>query len=277
MLGASGLLGKEILELLQKNSLKVLVSTKKDADITSYESLQRFVEDEEISHILNCAAFTFVDLAEEEHTLAHLINAIGPENLGRVAYECNAKIIHFSTDYVFSGEKNIPYTEGDNPDPINIYGKTKLEGEVRLQSIHPAPCIVRTSWLFGDNGVNFVGKMLSLMREKKEISVVADQIGRPTFAKDLAGIVLNLLDHSGIYHVANSSETSWYEFAEEILKLAKRNGFPLKCEKVVPIFSHQYPTIAKRPSYSVLDTSKLESLLGYKPRSWKEALSEINI
>ncbi|HSW71978.1 MAG TPA: dTDP-4-dehydrorhamnose reductase [Chlamydiales bacterium] len=277
VLGASGLLGREILQLLQKNKLAFLAPSKKEADITCYESLKQFVEQEEISHIINCAAYTFVDLAEEQYPLAHLINSIGPENLGRIAFECNAKILHFSTDYVFKGEKNIPYTEEDKAGPINAYGKTKLEGEKRLQAVHPSPCIVRTSWLFGKQGVHFVSKMLSLMRQKKELSVVMDQKGRPTFAKDLALAALNLLDYSGIYHFANSSETNWHAFAEEILKLGKVKGLSLICEKILPIQSHQYSTAAKRPAYSVLDTTKIESLLGWKPRSWKEALSEINI
>lgn len=274
VLGASGLLGKEILRQLQKNKIPHLTSSHSEADITCYESLQRFAENEEISHIINCAAYTFVDRAEGEYPLSHLINAIGAENVGRIACELNARILHFSTDYVFNGKKNEPYNEEDIPYPINAYGKTKLEGEKRLLNAHPSPCIIRTSWLFGRTGIHFVSKMLSLMREKKEIRVVDDQRGRPTFAGDLAEAAFTLLEEHGIYHFANSSPATWYEFAVKILQEGKNKKLPLICEIILPIPTSAYPTPAKRPSYSVLHTQKIEALLKYQPRSWRETLGE---
>jgi dTDP-4-dehydrorhamnose reductase len=271
VLGSTGMLGSELCLLLKKKGIPFVGTDKGQADVSSLKSLENFSKDLEISHIFNCTAYKKVDQAEKEKDLASLVNAQGPENMGRLAGEKGAKLIHFSTDYVFEGSRFYPYCEEDTPNPLNTYGNTKWEGEKRLLALMPDACIIRTSWLCGHHGLNFISKMLKLMQEKSEIKVVHDQKGRPTFCEDLAACAWELRDCSGIFHFANTGEASWYEFALGIYEEAKKK-FPLVCEKMIPISSDQFPALAKRPAYSVLDTKKVEALLKRRPRSWKEAL-----
>jgi len=273
VLGASGMLGSAICAQLEKRKIPCVATDKKEVDISSYAMLEAFSSLHEISHVVNCAGYTKVDLAEKEADLAYLANAQGPENLGRLARKIGAKVLHFSTDYIFSGRDNIPYKESDLPQPINLYGKSKYEGERRLLEQDPAACILRTSWLFGLRGRNFISTMLDLFQHKEEVRVVVDQIGRPTFCEDVSLAACQLLSHEGVFHFANREETSWHQFAITIYEEAKKAGLPLRCKEVIPIASHQYPSLATRPSYSVLDTQKIEKTLGIIPRSWKEMLS----
>jgi dTDP-4-dehydrorhamnose reductase len=184
------------------------------------------------------------------------------------------RIIHFSTDYVFNGAAKTPYCEEDPCDPINAYGTAKRAGEVKLINEYSKACVIRTSWLFGYPGENFVGKMLKLMQEREQLRVVADQMGRPTYCQDLAQAVIDLLDEEGIFHFANAGETNWHNFAEEIHRQARELNYPLKTEVIVPITTDEYPTPAKRPLYSTLSTEKFERCLGRAPRSWKAALKD---
>ncbi|MEI6243287.1 MAG: dTDP-4-dehydrorhamnose reductase [Chlamydiota bacterium] len=273
VLGASGMLGSSIVELLKKRNIS-FVATGREVDITSYSSLETFFLQHTPTHLINCAAYTQVDLAEKEQELSFALNVLGVENLGSIGQNFGVKILHFSTDYVFSGNKLSPYTEEDVCDPVSIYGKTKYEGERRLLQKTPDVVIVRTSWLFGFRKINFIEKILQKMKEEKEVYVVDDQIGRPTFCDDLADIAISLLPYRGLFHFANSQQTSWHQFAEGIFELASQRGDKLICEKITKTQTAKFPTLAKRPMYSVLDTKKVENFLQIHPRNWKEALQD---
>lgn len=270
--GSLGMLGSAVLIELEENGIAAIGTDRKGVNITSIEEIETFCVDKEITHIINCAAYTNVDGAETDLQIATLVNVKGPENLGIIASKIGAKLVHFSTDYVFDGISTRPYIETDICIPCNAYGKTKLEGERRLLQVMPNACIIRSSWLFGLNGKNFISKMLELMQKRQEIKVVADQIGRPTFCQDLAEASVRLMSHHGIYHFANEGKTSWYELTKCIYEEAKKIGFDLQCRSIVPTTTLEYQTVAMRPLYSVLDTQKIESILGKQPRSWKIAL-----
>ena len=274
LIGASGMLGSSVAFCLNENRIDSVKSFRKEADVADLGSLRSFAREKRITHIINCAAYTQVDLAEKQEEPAIQINVQGPENLGILANEISAEVIHFSTDYVFDGQTSHPYLETDPAAPLNVYGRTKWEGERRLLEIFPGACIIRTSWLFGLHGVNFISKILQLMQQKKEIQVVADQMGKPTYCKDLAEATIELLGSSGIYHFANRSTASRYDLAHIIYDEAKKWGFDIRCEKIIPITTELYPCPAERPLYSVLDTTKIEAVLGRSCRPWKEAVKE---
>lgn len=272
--GGSGMLGSHFIRLLNKRKIPFVVNRSKEIDITQLDSVSNFVRTQKITHVINCAAYTQVDLAETEGKQAYLVNATGVHHLSIACRRHNAHLTHFSSDYVFSGESRSPYDEEHPCSPINAYGISKWAGEMKMLEEHANVCLIRTSWLFGYPGKNFVETMLRLMAEKEELKVVYDQIGRPTFCEDLADISLKLLNAVGIYHFANSLETSWHGFAEEIFRQAKDLGMPLKVKQILPILSKEYPTAAKRPAYSSLSTQKIEDQLGVVPRSWKAALHD---
>ena len=261
--GGNGQLGTELSRLLP-NAIRTDVN---DLDITNENAVKRFVESNKIDTIVNCAAYTAVDKAEDDVDLATKINVVGPENLAKTG----AKIIHISTDYVFDGTNHRPYTPDDAPKPISVYGKTKLAGEESVLWHARNAVIIRTAWLYSPYGNNFVKTMRKLGAEKKSINVVADQIGSPTYAGDLADAIVKILPqinekNSGIYHFTNMGVCSWYDFAREIME---QSG--LKCA-VNPINSDEYPTRAKRPYYSVLDKSKIKQSFGISIDHWKVGL-----
>ena len=273
--GASGMLGSHFKELLAEQNIPFITDR---MDITKLDTLSDFVRVNKLTHIINCAAYTQVDKAEEseeQQKAAYLINAVGPHNLGIAGRRHGGvRVIHFSTDYVFDGLGRNPYDENHLCTPIGSYGMSKFAGEMKLLDEHQHACIIRTSWLFGHPGNNFVNKVLQLMQEKELLKVVSDQIGRPTYCRDLAEAALLLLDDEGIFHFANSQETNWYQFAKEIHQQALQLGFPLKIRSIEPVSTYEYPTPAKRPAYSALSTRKFEQHTGYKPRPWKEALHD---
>lgn len=272
--GAAGMLGSHFTRLLKQKRIPFAATGSKEIDITNIDIVSDYVRTQKISHIINCAAYTQVDKAETEQKQAYLVNAIGTHNLGIAGRRHGARVIHFSTDYVFDGKAHLPYIEECPYSPIGAYGLSKMAGELKLQAEHPRSCIIRTSWLFGLPGKNFVETMLHLMSEKEQLKVVSDQVGRPTFCQDLAEAALDLLDEEGIYHFANSHETSWYKFAEEIHRQAQSLGYQLNVKTILPITTKEYQSTAARPAYSTLSTKKLESKLGKTPRSWKEALED---
>lgn len=272
--GARGMLGTTLCQLLEQRNIP-FVGTDRTVDITSKNSLESFFDHHrDITHIINCAAYAKVDLAEKEEKQAHAINAKGIQNLGELAHQHNLFLTHFSTDYVFGGESNRPYQEESPCTPIGVYAKTKHQGEINLLEAHPSSCIIRTSWLFGLNGKNFVSTMLTLMQNQKILRIVSDQIGRPTYCLDLAEAALALLGKEGTYHFSNRGVTSWYEFALQIAKEGQRLGYPIVVDEIIPITTASYPTPAKRPAYSVLDTTKIEQILDWEPRRWQEALAD---
>jgi len=261
--GSNGQLGTELSHLIP-NAVFTDVA---QLDITNADAVKRFINDNEIGTVINCAAYTAVDRAEDDFELAHKINAVGPKNLAKNV----EKIIHISTDYVFDGTAHTPYKPGDFTRPLSVYGKTKRSGELEVLENAGKAIIIRTAWLYSPYGNNFVKTMRRLGAEKEEINVVNDQIGTPTYAADLAKAIVDIVPQisyktRGIYHFTNEGVCSWYDFAHEIMK---QSG--LKC-RVNPIPSSAYPTKAPRPFYSVLDKSDIKDTFGVKIPHWTDAL-----
>lgn len=260
LIGHKGILGSSIASAAIAKNLNFIGTSSTEVDITREFEVERFLKNNYFTHIINCAAYTSVDEAEKNLRLANELNAKAVENLSIACHKKKMKLIHFSSDYVFSGDKATPYKEDDPTAPINAYGKSKEQGEKLLFQHLKNGCVIRTSWLFG-KGKNFISTMIRLMQEKEEIKVVSDQIGRPTCADDLAKVTLLLLDQKGIFHFANDEALSWYEYALKIYNLSEIFGIHLKCKKIVPVSSKDFITPARRPLNSVLDTNKVENLL----------------
>ena len=264
--GANGQLGNELRLLLQEKAEYV---DKDELDITDKKAVMDFVKPEKYAAIINCAAYTAVDKAEDDEELAYKINVDGPRNLALTG----VPLIHISTDYVFDGQKCTPYLESDNPNPKSVYGSTKLAGEKAVLENADTAVIIRTAWLYSEFGSNFVKTMRKLGAERESLNVVFDQVGTPTYAKDLAQAIVDILPQmetgvKEIFHFSNEGVCSWYDFAVDIMK-----RFNLRC-KVLPIESSQYPTKAVRPFYSVLNKAKIKAEYGVKNRHWSEALQE---
>ena len=267
--GANGQLGQEIVYQLKASSFSVYAFTKTELDITDELKVQKVVGEIQPDVIINAAAFTKVDLAESEETLAYNINGFAQRNLAVAAEKVGAKICYISTDYVFDGNGFEPYKEYEKCNPLGVYGKSKFVGEELTKTLSNKYFIVRTSWVYGEYGSNFVKTMLNLAEKRNEIGVVADQTGSPTYTGDLATFLISLIqtEKYGIYHCTNSGSCSWYEFAKAIFEEMELDI------KVNPLTTDQYPTPASRPHYSVLDNGALEMNGFEKIRHWKEGLS----
>lgn len=284
--GAEGLLGSVLRARLDGPGIE-LVATDREVDVAERAAVAEFVARERPALIVNAVAYTRVDDAETHEDEAFRANALGPENLGALAAATGASVVHFSTDYVFDGRASKPYPEDAPCAPAGAYARTKYEGERRLLAALPDRVwLVRTSWLFGDRGPSFVKRMVELVAERDELRVVADQRGRLTYAPDLADAALRLAGlvepardsvakrPYGVYHFANSGETTWHAVAEAVRERAVRAGLSVRTTSIHPITTAEYPLPAPRPAYSVLDTAKIEAALGRKPRAWQEALDE---
>ena len=274
--GANGQLGWEIAQAAKSFPNFEFVFVDRNAmDLSNPNELLSIVELFAPDAIINTAAYTAVDKAESENELAHTINAEAVASLARIAKQKNIPFITFSTDYVFNGNATSPYLPDTKLEPVNFYGKTKADGEQMAIAENENTIIIRTSWVFSSHGNNFVKTMMRLMKERDNLNIVGDQKGRPTYAKDLANATIQILialnegkNIRGIYHYANTGETTWFAFAEKIKALAG-----LECD-LKAITSDQFPTPAKRPNYSVLDTQKIEKDLGIEIPSWETALSQ---
>jgi dTDP-4-dehydrorhamnose reductase len=277
LIGNRGMLGSDVEEMLKTRSVPYVASDL-DIDITDYTALRDFASSRDIGWIINCSAYTAVDNAEEERDKAFSINADGAHNIARVAKDSGAKLVHVSTDYVFDGEKTGPYVENDETNPLGAYGQSKLAGEQRIISAMEPYFIIRTAWLYGAKGNNFVRTMLRLFRERNEVKVVADQWGSPTYTKDLANTLISVANGNasrfGIYHFTNEGRTNWHEFAKEIYSLARRNGLINREVNIIPIAASEYPTKARRPKNSYLSKEKIGRELGVECRDWRKALEE---
>ena len=251
--------------------LNLIYTDYSELDITDLNQVNQFFEEyKPIHYCVNCAAYTAVDKAEEESELAFKINAEGPKNLAMACLENKTKLIQISTDFVFDGEKTEPYTELDEPNPISVYGASKLQGEKEVQNFLKEYFIIRTSWLYSEHGHNFMKTMLRLAETKDEIRVVSDQIGTPTYAGDLAKVILDIVKNNskefGVYHFSNEDESSWYDFAKAIFEMSD------KYIKIHPIMTEAYPSAAKRPRYSVLDLTKTNQQLQPFNDGWEGRL-----
>jgi dTDP-4-dehydrorhamnose reductase len=271
--GGNGQLGSELKEIAQNfPGHSFFFTDVKDLDITNHGAVAGFIQSNKINVIINCAAYTAVDKAESEPELADAINHLAVANFAQIAKDKNIRLIHISTDYVFDGTNYKPYVETDTPNPKSVYGKTKLDGELALQKINPAnSIIIRTSWVYSKFGNNFVKTMLRLAETRDEISVVADQIGTPTNAADLAEAILNILPQISnetleLFHYSNEGVCSWYDFAKAIFEI---EGIHIK---VNAIESSQYPTPSSRPYYSVLNKKAIKHIYMLGIPYWKESL-----
>ncbi len=276
--GAYGQLGNEIKELKGDFSGFDFIFTDADTlDITDEEAVSSFLLNHKPNYVINCAAYTAVDKAEEDHILAEKINALAPRILGTYSHQIRAKLIHISTDYVFDGNNCSPYSESDAVNPQGVYGKTKLLGELNCLKENPSTVVVRTSWLYSGFGNNFVKTMLRLGKERESLKVVFDQVGTPTYAADLAKIILSIIQISekdsakfipGVYHYSNEGVASWYDFAKAIFEISE-----IDCI-VNPVLSDQFPTPAKRPHFSVLNKSKICDNFGIEIPYWRDSLEK---
>lgn len=269
--GANGQLGKELKQIAPSFSqYEFVFLSREDLPIHHFEMVRHYFKTYEPQYLINCAAYTAVDRAEQEKDLAFQVNGEAVGVLAAVCKENNCRFIHISTDYVFDGTASTPYKEIFPPHPVNTYGASKLEGEKQALQFNPDSIIIRTSWVYSEFGKNFVRTMAKLMQEREEINVVNDQFGSPTYAADLAETILQIISYDkwqpGIYNYSNSGVISWYDFALAIKALTGSN-----C-KVNPIPTSEYPTPAKRPAYSVLDTSKIQETFGIKLKGWRESL-----
>lgn len=275
--GKNGQLGKKIKDIsCVYPDLKFIFTDRKELDVANSQSVNNYFQENKIDLLINCAAYTAVDDAENNYENAYNVNCLAVKHLATASKEHNFKIIQISTDYVFDGQANTPYKEDDRLNPINLYGKSKLEGEIALQNIQPESIIVRTSWLYSEYGKNFLKTILKFAKEKDSLIVVFDQIGTPTYAGELGKALLKIaasyfnedVFHKGVYHFSNQGVCSWYDFAYEILKIT---GIKTP---ISPVRSDKFPAKAKRPSYSVLDKSKICALYNIEIPHWTQGLGE---
>ena len=274
--GASGQLGQAIRFIASNyRECKFIFASSQDLDITNQDRVNHFFDTNKIDFCINTAAYTAVDKAESEIEKAESINVFGPKNLAIACKNNKVKLIHISTDFVFDGSSNKPYSETDATNPLGVYGKTKLEGEQAVTSIMDEYFIIRTSWVYSQFGNNFMKTMLRLASERDSLSIVSDQIGSPTNAVDLAVAIMQIVVKSeqsasniqyGIYNFSNEGIASWYDFAKEIFRI---NNVVIN---VKPIASEAFPTPAKRPKYSLLDKSKVKNTFGIEIKTWQESL-----
>jgi dTDP-4-dehydrorhamnose reductase len=268
--GSEGMLAKDLITCFSQRGYETIAPPEDEFDITDLAATRSVVDHCKPELIINCAAYTKVDEAEKEEPQALLVNGFGVQNVCLVCQESDIPLVHFSTDYIFDGAKESPYTIYDEPNPVSAYGRSKLLGEKYVLWLLGKFYLIRTSWLFGHYGRNFIETMLELGGREKQISVVKDQKGCPTWTYHLAEAVVGLIETEryGIYHITNSEPTTWFEFAREIFRLSGSDT------EVLPATSDQFPRPAKRPQNSVLDPFPLPQVLGREMPSWREALKE---
>ncbi|MGF1779073.1 dTDP-4-dehydrorhamnose reductase [Vibrio nomapromontoriensis] len=282
--GAHGQVGHCLVTLLsQRADVEVVAYDRADLDITNEDQVNAVVQALQPDTIINAAAHTAVDKAEDEVDLSYAINRDGPRYLAQAAEQCGAVLLHISTDYVFDGTKSEPYAEADVTNPPSVYGQSKLAGEQAVADTCSNYAILRTAWVFGEHGNNFVKTMLRLGKERSELGIIGDQFGGPTYAGDIATALITMMDEFqrgaadifGVYHFSGAPHVSWYEFAKAIFTSAGELGALNSLPVVNEITADQYPLPAPRPANSRLDCSKIESVFGIKPSDWNQALKNI--
>ncbi len=270
--GASGQLGQCLKKVAHDRGINnIAFPPETEANILDLEALELLFDEQKPAYAINCAAYTAVDKAEDDIETARKINKTGARNLAVLCKQHNVALIHISTDFVFKGDKPYPLVESDKAEPISIYGLTKLEGEEDITEVLAQHYILRTSWLYSEYGNNFVKTMLKLGAERSELKIIADQVGTPTYAIDLAACILNIIaanaDKYGIYHYSNEGVTSWYDFAKGIFDISGT------AVKTLPIRTSEYPTKATRPAYSVMDKTKVKAAFGIEIPYWRDSLA----
>lgn len=284
LIGKNGQVGNALLNMLPQAGHKVTSLDRNELNLANSHAIQeRLSALPKTDCMINAAAYTAVDLAEKEQETAFAVNAASPKEIAAFCHQRQIPLIHYSTDYVFDGSNSRPYVETDEICPINHYGLTKLQGEQGINSVLKQHIIIRTSWVFAKHGKNFVKTILGLAEKKETLSIVADQIGCPTSAQDLARITLDILPQIvepsfnawGVYHYSSNPEVTWFEFANYFIARAKELRLPLMLNTLTPITTKEYPTPAKRPTYSILDTSLIERTFGLKRGDWKQEVDEI--
>jgi len=276
LIGAKGQVGQELQVTLPQLG-EVISIGREELDLTNSEKIGQLIREIHPDYLVNASAYTAVDKAETEPDLAYSINATAPKIMAEAAEKTKAKFLHISTDYVFDGRKNTPYLETDLTNPLGVYGQSKLRGEEEIKTVNSQAIILRTAWVYGSYGKsNFVKTMLRLGKEREELKVVVDQVGSPTWSKDIAAAITHLLinvdNPPGIYNFTNSGVASWFDLTKAIFEEAKISGIPLKIQRVIPITTAEYPTPAVRPAYSVLSGQKISQQLGYIPPYWRDSL-----
>ena len=268
--GAGGLLGSALSTVMDRRGMECKALTKSDLDVTDGSATERCISAENPHIVFHCAAFTNVDMAEFERNTSIAVNAGGASNVAEACKAVGSRMVYFSTDYIFDGTKRTPYSPNDEPGPLSAYGESKLAGEHIAAASGVDLLLVRTSWLYGSVGKNFVREIIRRAREGRALRLVDDQTGSPTWAEHVAELTLDLVNHcaSGTYHVTNSGEATWYDLGREALSIC---GLPNEIE---PISTEDWGAPAPRPRYSVLDSSKVEALLSRKMTPWREALKK---
>ncbi|MDB5011014.1 MAG: rmlD [Mucilaginibacter sp.] len=269
--GASGQLGQCLKSVVESKGItSVYFPVEGEANILDNDALKAIFETQKPSYCINCAAYTAVDKAEDDAEMAFKVNKTGVENLSRFCAEYNSTLVHISTDFVFKGDEPTPRTETDATNPISVYGQTKLDGERVVEELLTRYFIIRTGWLYSEYGNNFVKTMLKLGAERDELKIIADQVGTPTYAIDLAACILQVINSGstayGIYHYSNEGVTSWYDFAKAIFDISGTSV------KAIPIKTAEYVTRATRPAYSVMDKSKIKKQFGMEIPYWRDSL-----
>ena len=279
LFGSIGQVGCELANILPQTG-EVISIDRSLVNLESESQIRDCIQHHQPNIIVNSAAYTAVDKAESEPKLAHQINAVAPQIMAEESNKIKAKLIHISTDYVFDGESNIPYTESFTTNPIGVYGKSKLAGEKNIQEKSDDYIILRTAWVYGIHGKgNFVKTMLRVGENREKLTVVMDQVGSPTYAHDIADAIQKLINHFSeqqtqqIYHFTNLGVCSWYDFAVNIFKYAQELGYKLAVKQVLPISTSEYPTPATRPAYSVLSSRKISKDLNFMPPYWQDSLT----
>lgn len=274
--GAGGQLGSELRKRqeMSNNAFRFIYTDADELNIADLRQVTDFVKTHAVRYIINCAAYTNVEKAETDAQTAYLVNATGAENLAKAAAEVDCALIHISTDFVFDGKSDVPYAENSPANPLSVYGKSKLKGEEAIQEFARDWMIIRTSWLYSEFGNNFVKTMLRLMNERDTLNIVDDQRGTPTYAADLAEMIVHILEFSeqnewksGVYHFSNAGETTWFGFAAKIKQLAQLETCALN-----PVKTEEYPTLAQRPAYSVMDVRKIQSAFAVEIPKWENGL-----
>jgi len=275
--GAAGQLGRETVLALQAAGEDVIGIDRQELDFSQPDQVAEGIAAHRADWVINCAAYTHVDKAEQEQELAFRVNRDSAKAVAEGVASYGGRLLHVSTDFIFGGEQSHPYAEDDPAHPVGVYGQSKWEGEQAVQAVMPDAVILRTAWVYGSHGHNFVKTMLRLAAEREELRVVDDQIGTPAWTADITRALLSLIevDARAVFNFTNEGVASWYDFASEIIAVARDLGFPLKVKKISPIPSVDFPTPATRPAYSVLSKVRIRQVLDYPIPHWRDSLREM--